>query len=213
MEEILVIKIKHTETYGWEAAVRGMRNPLNSWNQSDSSFCSDIVKIGEKDLKLMKKLAAAGNDHGKFLRMINVTVDITAPIYWWKEFDTYKVGTVANSCSTMHKMMERHLTEADFSLENLWDINKIIVLQNIDLINKYIDCYKLEELEKEKKKEIWWQVIQMLPMSYNQKRTVQLNYAVLKNMYHSRKNHKLQEWHDFCAWVEKLPYAAELIAA
>lgn len=209
-----MIKIDRTDTYGWEAAIRGMRNPMNSWDKSDSHFCAKIegsnliyaYSIGENDLSLMKKLTAAGNDHGKFLRMITVTMDITAPLYWWKEFDTYKVGTVANSCSTMHKLTAKAFTIDDFSFEDCDQWTKDVVCGCI--INA-LNMNRNKFLETNDK-EIWRQMIQLLPSSYNQKRTVQLNYAVLKNIYHARKNHKLSEWHTFCGWIEQLPYS-ELI--
>lgn len=220
-----MIKIENTEVFGWEAAIRGMRNPMNSWDKSDScwcyendrnkskcdAFCCDdcvnrFYEIGENDLKLMQNLSKAGNDHGKFLRMINVTIDVTAPLYWWKEFDTYKVGTVANSCSTMHKIHVKEFELDDFSHEHL-DIGWLSALDDIiiPLLNRARDCFA-----KTKNKDYWWQIIQLLPSSYNQKRTIQLNYQVLKQMYHARKNHKLNEWHDFCAWCERLPYFKEI---
>lgn len=218
-----MIKIEKTETYGWEVAIRGMRNPMNSWDKSDSSMCvyincpkcrwyvpgygcsdSDLMEgfiIGNADLTLMRKLAAAGTDHSKFMRMINVTCDITAPLYWYKEFDTYKVGTVANSCSTMHKIHAKEFTIDDFSHEHLMQ-------GGIECINNL--CKDLNRCRKQfietNEKEWWWQMIQLLPSSYNQRRTVQLNYAVLRNIYHSRKDHKLDEWKDFCKWIESLPY-------
>ena len=222
-----VIKIERTETYGWEAAVRGMRNPKNSWDKSDSHYCwepqypgsgcfgcelnsdhncrVDKYIIGKNDFDLMKTLAAAGNDHGKFLRMITVTVDLTAPLYWWKEFDTYKVGTVADSCSTMHKIHAKRFERSDFSMEHL--IPRMKEVMDVTIAN--LNACRGNFLET-KDKTWWWQMIQLLPSSYNQKRTVQVNYAVLKNMYHARKNHKLDEWHEFCRWVEALPYS-ELI--
>lgn len=202
-----MIKLEHTEVYGWEAAIRGMRNPLNSWDKSDSAFrmnrhmALEIDFIGANDLKLMKQLSKAGSDHGKFLRYINVTVDITAPLYWWKEYDTYKVGTVANSCSTMHKIQAKEFTHDDFSREHLTDGSMDVLSDIIYNLNYY-----REQFLKTKVKAYWWQMIQLLPTSYNQKRTVQLNYQVLKTMYHARKNHKLNEWHDFCDWCESLPY-------
>jgi len=221
-----MIKLEETDVYGFEAAIRGMRNPKNSWDKSDSHWCdcedcamvmcgdepaiecNDGVFaycIGKNDLKLMKALAGAGTDHGKFLRMINVTVDITAPLYWWKEFDTYKVGTIANSCSTMHKIAAKEFALDDFSHEHL-GVQSIRVLKDtIKVMNDF-----REEFFKDHEKENWWQMIQLLPSSYNQKRTVQLNYAVLLNMYHARKNHKLDEWHDFCKWIECLPYFKEI---
>lgn len=211
-----MIKIENIDVYGWEAAIRGMRNPMNSWDKSDTIygtyygkdengrevFTKDGLTIGENDLALMKKLSAAGNDHAKFLRMINVTMDITAPLYWWKEHDQYKVGTTTNSCSTMHKIQDREFTLDDFSIENLYED----VIQNP--FNKIIDCLNFfrEIYLLNKDKDDWWQMIQLLPSSYNQKRTVQLNYAVLKNMYFARRNHKLDEWHTFCNTVLSLPY-------
>ena len=222
-----MIKIERTETYGWEAAVRGMRNPKNSWDKSDSHYCwepqypgsgcfgcelnsdhncrVDKYIIGKNDFELMKTLAAAGNDHGKFLRMITVTVDLTAPLYWWKEFDTYKVGTVADSCSTMHKIHAKKFDRSDFSMEHL--IPRMKEVMDVTIAN--LNACRGNFLET-KDKTWWWQMIQLLPSSYNQKRTVQVNYAVLKNMYHARKNHKLYEWHEFCRWIEALPYS-ELI--
>ena len=209
------IKLENTDVYGWEAAIRGMRNPLNSWSKMDSEFSIEncvkegrfkpSVEIGENDLKLMKTLAKAGDDHGKFLRMITVTVDINAPLYWWKEFDTYKVGTVANSCSTMHKIHAKEFTLDDFSHEHLGDLAINCLENTISVMNMWREYYI-----KDKTKFDWWQMIQLLPSSYNQKRTVQVNYAVLKAMYHARKNHKLDEWREFCAWCEGLPYFFEL---
>ena len=206
-----MIKIENVETYGWEAAIRGMRNPKNSWEKSDTIFDGDKWCIGDNDLKLMTSLAAAGTDHGKFLRMITVTLDITAPLYWWKEFDTYKVGTVANSCSTMHKLTAKEFELDDFSHEHLIVASLNSLKRTIEDLNSCREAYLSgENKDPEWKKEIWWQLIQLLPSSYNQRRTVQLNYAVLKNMYHARKNHKLDEWINFCGWTETLPYA-ELI--
>lgn len=230
-----MIKIENTEVFGWDAAIRGMRNPKNSWDLSDSIFgykifngsaacpedkcprfdnqecigCDiDMVILGEKDLKLMRTLAHAGSDHGKFLRMINVTVDLIAPLYWWKEFDTYKVGTVANSCSTMHKIHAKEFTLDDFSHEHLLpppDEATVFMEHLVDGLNFYRQRYF-----ESKDKKYWWQMIQLLPTSYNQKRTVQLNYAVLLNMYHARKNHKLDEWHTLCEWIEELPYFRDI---
>lgn len=220
-----MLKIEKTETYGFEAAIRGMRNPKNSWGKSDSKWRYNDFKdeyefsIGENDMKLMKTLSNAGNDHGKFMRMITVYLDITAPLYWWKEFDTYKVGTVADSCSTMHKIHAKEFTVDDFSHEHLGDNFDI---ETSGRAEKWNYSCVLEfvimalnsarnEFIKTNDKKYWWQMIQLLPSSYNQKRTVMLNYAVLKNMYHARKNHKLDEWHVFCDWIETLPYARELI--
>ena len=218
-----MIRIEDTETYGWEAAIRGMRNPKNSWSRSDSTGSGERYLIGEKDLELAQRLADAGPVHGKFLRMITVTCDITAPRYWWIEFDTYKVGTVSDSCSTMHKITERDLTLDDFSHEHLFNKyeDESFVVKNRSL-NNYIKNGKLlgvvidqlniyRELYIETKdKRYWWQMIQLLPQSFNQRRTVQMNYAVLKNMYQYRKDHKLDEWREFCKWIEGLPYS-ELI--
>lgn len=214
-----MLLIENTEVFGWEAAIRGMRNPMNSWDKSDSYWDLEkdpspinpndwlIERLGENDLKLMKTLAKAGPDHGKFLRMINVTCDITAPLYWWKEFDTYKVGTVANSCSTMHKITEKEFVLDDFSHEHLFtDDEAIYFLRH--LISG-LNFYRTKYIQT-KNKDYWWQIIQLLPTSYNQKRTVQLNYQVLKNMYFARKSHKLDEWREFCKWIETLPYFKEI---
>lgn len=201
-----MIKIEKTEVFGWEAAIRGMRNPLNSWDKDDSCWGSgEGYVIGKNNLALMKKLSNAGSDHSKFLRMINVTVDITAPLYWWKEFDTYKVGTVANSCSTMHKIHGKEFELDDFSHEHLCELSVGNLQNTIDVLNK---CRSLFLDTKDKK--YWWQMIQLLPSSYNQKRTVQLNYQVLKSMYFARRNHKLDEWHTLCDWMLTLPYFKEL---
>ena len=208
-----MIKITNAEVCGWDAAIRGMRNPMNSWDKSDSKHWRETIVgheveyrvVGRNDLTLMKKLVEAGSDHAKFMRMINVTMDVTAPVYWWKEFDTYKVGTVANSCSTMHKIADKEFTLEDFSHEHLMQGG----LECIKNLCKDLNMCREQYLAKHDK-EWWWQLIQLLPSSYNQKRTVQLNYAVLRNMYHARRNHKLDEWRDFCSWVESLPYA-ELI--
>lgn len=201
-----MLKIENVDVYGWEAAIRGMRNPKNSWDKSDSAFVAGKYSIGRGDEKLMRNLANAGADHGKFMRMIVVTLDITAPLYWWKEFDTYKVGTVANSCSTMHKLIDKEFDLDDFSYEHL-DLGWLFTMEGtvIPMLNR-----ARKQFLKTKDKMYWWQMIQLLPSSYNQRRTVQLNYAVLKNMYHARKQHKLDEWREFCAWIETLPYA-ELI--
>lgn len=215
-----MIKIENVEVMGWEAAIRGMRNPMNSWDKSDSGTkcpyeketccgeCQQNFCIGPNDKDLMKRLAKAGTDHRKFMRMITVYADITAPLYWWKEFDTYKVGTVANSCSTMHKIGEKEFEMSDFSCEHLKPTSIKMMLDIIDILNKYRADYNNPEAEKLGiKKNYWWQMIQLLPSSYNQRRTVMLNYEVLANIYKSRKNHKLDEWREFCKWIETLPYS------
>ena len=231
-----MLKIENWEVLGWEHAIRGMRNPMNSWEKSDSGDCQrDLLRdcttcvhkstdypvcssgfdIGPNDYDLMTRLRNAGTDHRKFMRMITVYVDITAPLYWWKEFDTYKVGTVANSCSTMHKIHEKEFTLEDFSHEHLFTEENLRYdaepdsLKLLNTIINALNAYRLAYLE-EGDKSIWWQMIQLLPSSYNQKRTVMLNYEVLANIYKSRRNHKLDEWHTLCDWIEKLPYA-ELI--
>lgn len=238
-----MIKIENTEVMGWEAAIRGMRNPMNSHSKSDSYPCNILKEltdenysyrcagcknefagrpnctvIGSNDYDLMTRLRNAGTDHRKFMRMITVYVDVTAPLYWWKEFDTYKVGTVANSCSTMHKIHAKEFEFDDFSHEKLINsacmeiqeqhirLSPIQTLATtIECLNSYRDLYN-----KTKDKKYWWQMIQLLPSSYNQRRTVMLNYEVLANIYKSRKDHKLDEWRDFCKWIETLPYS-ELI--
>lgn len=257
-----MIKIENTEVMGWDAAIRGMRNPMNSWEKSDSNYrlilasrcdtCTSYLLnnwddcdycevhklcnspnyflVGPNDLDLMTRLSKAGTDHRKFMRMITVYLDITAPLYWWKEFDTYKVGTVANSCSTMHKIADKEFTLEDFSCEHLngepyhlewiesamvdeditsphkvWATPLDILKYTIEMLN----AYRLQYLETKNKND-WWQMIQLLPSSYNQRRTVMLNYEVLANIYKSRYNHKLDEWHTFCDWIESLPYS-ELI--
>lgn len=223
-----MIKIENVEVMGWEAAIRGMRNPMNSWNKSDTGwylmgtpgtnpaaandkYLREKYCIGDNDLDLMKRLAKAGTDHRKFMRMITVYMDITAPLYWWKEFDTYKVGTVANSCSTMHKIAEKEFEMSDFSCEHMKPTSIKIMHDIIDILNKYRADYNNPEAEKlGVEKDYWWQMIQLLPSSYNQRRTVMLNYEVLANIYKSRKDHKLDEWHTFCGWIETLPYS-ELI--
>ena len=261
-----MIKIENTDVYGFDSAIRGMRNPMNSWSKSDSypcykalteedfydaQDCGEINKnaeyidfeepcrmpdgtdlycgyiIGVNDLKLMRSLARAGSDHGKFARMINVTCDITAPLYWWKEYDTYKVGTVANSCSTMHKIHSKEFTLDDFSYEHLINISdfefkeeiffddsyhlrsRMVAINGLELIIKMMNHYRRLYIET-KDKRYWWQMIQLLPSSYNQKRTVQLNYQVLWSMYKARKDHKLDEWHEFCRFIESLPYFKEI---
>ena len=201
-----MIDIRIPSIYGWTEAIRGMRNPLNSWKNSDSDINEyGEGEIGPKDLKLMKSLGTAGPSHGKYKRMITVYVDITAPLYWWKEFDTYKVGTVANSCSTMHKIQEKAFGLSDFSHEHLNETSLDILSKVIELLNDY----RLKFIEQ-KDKTYWWQMIQMLPSSYNQKRTVMLNYEVLTNIYNTRKGHKLDEWEKFREWIRGLPYS-ELI--
>lgn len=230
-----MLKIDNVEVVGWEAAIRGMRDPMNSWEKSDSctqgcvwcnEFCGNPIDgcdresglyLGPNDLDLMTRLRNAGTDHRKFMRMITVYLDITAPLYWWKEFDTYKVGTVANSCSTMHKIHAKEFTLDDFSHEHLFhNVNDTEIWLNIDfpnvLDNMIFYLNKARELYlKTKDKKYWWQMIQLLPSSYNQKRTVMLNYEVLANMYKSRRHHKLDEWHTLCDWIENyLPYS-ELI--
>lgn len=239
-----MIKLENYEVMGWEHAIRGMRNPMNSWEKSDSDYCgnheqcddcpalnpedgacnlystygeglSDPMIIGPNDHELMMKLAKGGSVHAKYRRMIAVYVDITAPLYWWKEFDTYKVGTVANSCSTMHKIHEKEFTLEDFSTEHLIDGYLNTLKNTIPMLNcarvKFLEA-KTKPLKEESKraelmKKYWWQMIQLLPSSYNQKRTVMLSYEVLANIYTWRKNHKLDEWPDFCKWIETLPYS------
>jgi hypothetical protein len=208
-----MIKIENADVYGWEAAIRGARNPMNSWDKADTRYFSEGDPIlGPNDHKLLRNLANAGPDHGKFLRMITVSVDLTAPLYWWKEFDTYKVGTVANSCSTMHKIHAKEFRMSDFSHEHIGSVpNCDPAYYNtfeglIETLNEARRCY-LETMDKC----FWWQLIQLLPTSYNQRRTVSLNYAVLKSMYHARKHHKLDEWRDFCAFIETLPYSELII--
>lgn len=204
-----MIKIENTDVCGWESAIRGMRNPMNSWDKSDSKWDgfgdADGFTIGDNDLDLMKRLAKGGAVHAKYRRMITVYVDITAPLYWWKEFDTYKVGTVANSCSTMHKIHSKKLTLDDFSHEHLLSGSMFQLHRTVDLLNE-----AREEYLETKNKIYWLQMIQLLPSSYNQKRTIMLNYEVLVGMYRDRKNHKLDEWHTFCDWIKSLPYS-ELI--
>ena len=235
-----MLKIENFEVLGWEHAIRGMRNPMNSWEKSDSRWepqfdtaqgpvAGEFV-IGPNDYGLMMTLRNAGTDHRKFMRMITVYLDITAPLYWWKEFDTYKVGTVANSCSTMHKIAEKEFEEGDFSTEHLFDAESDDVefpiiygkehtpIWSLHMTMKMLNFYREKYLETKAKpmkeeekratqmKTYWWQMIQLLPTSYNQKRTVMLNYEVLANIYKSRKDHKLDEWHTFCDWIETLPY-------
>lgn len=219
-----MIKLEHTVLPSPEQmkfVIEGMRNPMNSWYKSDSGYNMlryDVngLQIGKNDYSLMKRLAKAGTDHRKFMRMMPVYVRITAPLYWWKEFDTYKVGTVANSCSTMHKIQEKEFTFDDFSHEHLAS------LSTLDYIIQDLNCWRSRYIQYDEdenvginlsmsKKDIWWQMIQLLPSSYNQTRNVMLNYEVLANIYHSRKNHKLDEWGEFCKWIENLPYAELII--
>lgn len=246
-----MLKIENVQIAGWEAAIRGMRNPKNSWDRSDSvfideSFCDDEDEfelvllcggvapiIKENDHNLMMNLAKGGPVHAKYRRMITVYVDITAPLYWWKEFDTYKVGTVANSCSTMHKIADKEFTVDDFSHEHLDGVSRDMFYQNdrdqpyffcsfedilyiqIEALNRARNLYletKTKPMKEEAKraplmKKYWWQMIQLLPSSYNQKRTICMNYEVLHHIYHDRRNHKLDEWHTFCDWIESLPYS------
>lgn len=222
-----MIKLAYTEVVGWEHAIRGMRNPLESWDKSDSFWqCVDYdslnendiyeYELGPNDFGLMKRLRNAGTDHRKFMRMIVVYVDILAPLYWWKEFDTYKVGTVVNSCSTMHCIHKKEFTLEDFSYEHLLDEpvvdrhgNIVSSQASLNLTIDILNAYRKSFIDTKDKK-YWWQMIQLLPTSYNQKRTVMLNYEVLDNIYKSRKDHKLSEWKKFCDWIRDLPYS-ELI--
>lgn len=230
-----MLKIANAEVMGWEHAIRGMRNPKNSWDKTDSYPAVDCGKcgkieregvchkedrdctgfycfeVGPNDLDLMTRLRNAGTDHRKFMRMITVYLDITAPLYWWKEFDTYKVGTVANSCSTMHKIGEKKFEMSDFSTEHLLPASYKCLGFTVKTLNEARDIWQnYNESDEHEKKDYWWQMIQLLPTSYNQKRTVMLNYEVLANVYKSRHNHKLDEWHTLCEWIESLPYS-ELI--
>ena len=214
----------------WEIIIEGMRNPLNSWDKSDSLFFDgaeghacrisqgvgdlSLIEIGPNDHSLMERLDNAGTEHRKFMRMIPVWVTLSAPLYWWKEADTYKVGTVRNSCSTMHKIQAKEFTYEDFSCEHMNRRSSLHLKETIDLLNdyreKYLVAVKTEPETGLSAKDIWWQMIQLLPSSYNQKATLFLNYEVLSNMYHQRKNHKLDDWHTFCDWIRELPYS-ELI--
>ena len=255
-----MIKIENVEIFGWEASIRGLRSPLNSWDKSDSGyvteydeggFGTEFYKIGNSDLDLMEKLAVAGSDHSKFMRMINVTCDITAPLYWWSEYDTYKVGTVRNSCSKMHKLLSKPFEMSDFSFDKLpgyknevkqfrpdfdekdeiWklftpfynditndkykyaektNVYEEVARPLVDILNEMRDSY-LNCDDEEQKKIIWYSILQLLPESYNQRATVQINYAVLRNMYHSRKQHKLDEWRTFCKWIEQLQLSKLII--
>ena len=195
-----MIKIENIDVYGFEAAIRGARNPMNSWDRMDSCYNNGEFEIGENDYKLLKNLTIAGPEHRKWNRMVTVTMDITAPLYFFKEYDTYKVGTVANSCSTMHKIQAKKFEMSDFSVEHLRSLR--VMHEVIDELNFYRDKFN-----KDKKKEDWWEMIQLLPSSYNQKRTVHLNYEVLGTMYHQRRHHKLDEWHVFCDTIKTLPYS------
>ena len=228
-----MIKLEHTvlpSSNQMQFVIEGMRNPMNSWEKSDSvecyanGNCQGICNenkiglcVGDNDHSLMQKLSYAGTDHRKFMRMMPVFVRITAPLYWWKEADTYKIGTVANSCSTMHKIQEKEFTTDDFSCEHLDIRTKELLEETINILNDYRKLYieyNRDDLEIKgcpSKKDIWWQMIQSLPSSYNQTRNVMLNYEVLANMYHSRKNHKLDEWREFCKWIENLPYSDLII--
>ena len=221
-----MLTIENAETFGWEAAIRGMRNPKNSWSKSDSRWSSPDENgtgaprfiVGENDLKLASALANSGADDGKFLRMIHVQLDVTAPLYWHKEADQYKVGTVTDSCSTMHKIHAKEFELDDFSHEHLMancdnheakiyaESAMDVLARTVATLNVYRDMF-LQTSDKR----YWWQLIQLLPSSYNQRRTWDLNYAVLRNIYHARRNHKLDEWHTLCDWIETLPYAKELI--
>lgn len=227
-----MIKIENTEVVGWEHAIRGMRNPLESWNRMDSHECTcrdgwegfcpmvendhepaedcDVHRcaycIGKNDHDLMMRLAKAGPEHAKYRRMIVVYADVTAPLYWWKEYDTYKIGTVANSCSTMHKIHSKQFDLANFSHEHLTIASSIALQEVIYNLNYWRAQYDLSDTDKVRK-ECWWQLIQLLPSSYNQRRTLMLNYEVLANIYKQRKNHKLDEWMEFCKWIEDLPYS------
>ena len=232
-----MIRIENVDVFGFESAIRGMRNPMNSWDKSDSCYCKQPETndcnnkykaccawstydlgdkpfcIGQNDLKLMQSLVKAGSDHSKFMRMINVTCDIVAPLYWWSEYDTYKVGTVRNSCSKMHKIHEKEFTLDDFSIDDFYFEDDECGMYLSDMFKNVVaDCEFLRKKFVETgDKKYWRGLIQLLPESYNQRATVQLNYAVLRNMYHSRKNHKLDCWRTFCKWIETLPYAEELI--
>lgn len=208
------IKIKNVQITGWESALRGMRNPLNSWDKADTLFKAEydmeraeyVPKIGNNDLSLMKRLSSAGTDHAKYERFIDVFCDITAPLYWWKEFDTYRMGVEKNSCSTMHKIQSKEFILDDFSCEHLEGARLDCLINTIDNLNEA----RIAFLET-KNKDFWWQMIQLLPSSYNQKRTCKISYQALKNMYLARRNHKLDEWHAFCDWAETLPYFKEIL--
>ena len=203
-----MLKIENVDVYGFEVAIRGARNPMNSWDRMDSGYNNGKFEIGENDYKLLKNLTIAGPEHRKWNRMVTVTMDITAPLYWWKEYDTYKVGTVANSCSTMHKIQAKEFTLDDFSYEHLLDNSLDALVDVIDILNYHREAFNTYEDEyAHDKKDYWWQMIQLLPSSYNQKRTVHLNYEVLGSMYHQRRHHKLDEWVEFCDTIKTLPYS------
>ena len=218
-----MLTIENAQVFGFQAAIRGMRNPKNSWAKSDSTFelSTDesgvqMIDIGPADLKLAAALANSGPDDGKFLRMVHVQLDVTAPLYWWKEADQYKVGTVTDSCSTMHKIHAKKFSIDDFSHEHLMDDAMADVFQvrsPWDVLYSTVDMLNLcrKKFLETGDKVYWWQLIQLLPSSFNQRRTWDLNYAVLRNIYHARRNHKLDEWHTLCNWIETLPYAEELI--
>lgn len=209
-----MLKVEKTNVFGFEAAIRGARNPMNSWDRMDSSYDKDGNYIlGPNDLSLAKRLRIAGSDHRKYLRMINVTCDITAPLYWWKEYDTYKVATVANSQSTMHKIHSKPIDIDDFSHDHLTPDAEKILKDYVAEIEKIRLRYMENRKNDKPSKEDWYDLIQLLPSSYNQMRTVSLNYETLISMYFARKTHKLQEWHTFCDWIKTLPYAKELILA
>ena len=212
-----MIKIENIDVYGFEAAIRGARNPMNSWHLMDSGYNNGKFEIGENDYKLLKNLTIAGPEHRKWNRMVTVTMDITAPLYWWKEYDTYKVGTVANSCSTMHKIQAKKFEMSDFSHEHLLEGGLLHLHDTIKLLNEAREIFNNFDYFEPKlkkaysfevtKKDIWWQMIQLLPTSYNQKRTVHLNYEVLGTIYHQRRHHKLNEWVEFCDTIKTLPYS------
>ena len=196
-----MIKIENIDVYGFETAIRGARNPMNSWDRMDSCYNNGEFEIGENDYKLLKNLTIAGPEHRKWNRMVTVTMDITAPLYWWKEYDTYKVGTVANSCSTMHKIQAKRFEKSDFSTEHMEGCTMVMdfIITELNL-NRTL-------FNKTKNKQYWWNMIQLLPTSYNQKRTVHLNYEVLGTIYHQRRHHKLSEWQVFCDTIKTLPYS------
>ena len=203
-----MILIEKTEIFGWEAAIRGMRNSFNSWDKSDSKYNPETGKfeVGPADVDLMDRLSRSGPSHAKFLRYITIQMDVTAPRYWWAEMDTYKVGTVRNSCSTMHKVQAKEFVREDFSCEHLDEAS----LKTLDILIDTLNAAR-DRFNETKNKDDWWQMIQLLPASLNQKATLQLNYQVLQGLYETRKNHRLDEWHTFCHWVEELPYSSLII--